>query len=113
MTVFPIPKITGTHADVLAAIGLADLLEAADIRATLSDNQSEFIVSSGSPVTVTQLRRIGLNPGYEYLAPNEKEKAKVPAVVGDRFFDYPIEKQKADRWREAQKAAKTAGADPG
>lgn len=107
--VFPIPKVSGTHADVLAAIGLADLLEAADVRATLLDNGPEFQVTAAKPVTVALLRRAGLNPGYEYLLPNENERAKIPAIVGERYFDYPAEKEKTKRWRDAQKAAKAAG----
>jgi hypothetical protein len=111
MTEFPIPKITGTHADALAAAGLADLLESAEIRCTLVDSGSEYIVRSHEPVTAGALRRSGLNAGFDYLVANEKERPKLPTVLASHFFDYPVEKDRSKRYREAQKAARAAGGE--
>lgn len=105
MKTFPIPKMSGTHADVLAAIGLADLLGAAGAKPVISDKGSEFQIDVPEPVSVELLRRLGLDAGYDYLLPSAKEKAKVPKAV-TRIFNYPEEKQKRQVWLEAQKAAK-------
>ncbi len=104
---FRVPKATGTHADVFAAVGLADLLaslpRAGAIR--LTERQSDFGVSPTMPVTVEALKSLPQVAGYPFLKANER--VGVPAGVGD-VVDYKAEKVKADRLRQAQGLKKRA-----
>jgi hypothetical protein len=88
-TTFVLPRITGTHGDVFAAVGLADLLSdasAAPVR--IRETGSSFAL------TANALDGIPQTPGYPFLKTNEK--VKVPTDVTD-FVDYKAEKAKADR----------------
>ncbi|MDX2180976.1 MAG: hypothetical protein SFV18_15375 [Bryobacteraceae bacterium] len=111
MTVFPIPKQTGTHADTFAAVGLAELLSRCHISVRLDDTGAEYRVVADEEVTESHLRRVGNDPGYLYLVPNEKERAKTPAAIGDRYFDYPREKERFDLWKEAAAQRKGASSE--
>jgi hypothetical protein len=97
---FRIPKRTGTHADVFAAVGLADLLasipDTGAIR--LEEREAEFVVSPSRRLAMTDPKRIPQTPGYPFLKANEK--VKVPAGVIN-FVDYKAEKAKADRRKRA------------
>lgn len=111
MTTFPIPKQTGTHADVFAVVGLAELLSRCGIHSELLDQGSEYQVVVSEPVTAQKLRQLGNDPGYRYLVPNDKERAKIPPAVGDRYFDYPKEKERFDRWKEHAQQLKNASGE--
>lgn len=93
-----VPKYTGGHGDVFAAVGLADLLqEAFPDDVGLADVGHGFAVRLPAPMTEHAWERIAPVPGYLYLRPNEK--AVVPDGV-PQFFDYPAEREKAQRLRE-------------
>ncbi len=96
---FRILKSTGTHADVFAAVGLADLLASIPHtgRITLSDRGADLEVRLLRPLTETDLRRIPQTPGYPFLKANEN--VTVPAGVIDPV-DYKAEKAKADRRKQ-------------
>ncbi|MDI3462623.1 MAG: hypothetical protein OJF50_001444 [Nitrospira sp.] len=98
--VFTIAKNTGTHADVFAAAGLADLLtslpNASGIR--LADNGVSFEIQLSKPLSNDDLRRIPQVPGYPFLKTNEN--LTVPAGAIDPV-DYKAEKAKADRRKQA------------
>ena len=107
MDSFFFPATTGTHADVLAAIGLASLLRSAgdcSIRKTgwgfevMLDHPSAQLDGSG----------LDYSPGYLFLKPNAK--STVPPGVGE-VLDYAVEKAKVDAYREALKAARATGAE--
>lgn len=86
---FVIPRATGTHGDVFAAAGLADLLSGA------SDSPVRIrAADSGFEISTTIVSNIPQNPGYPFLKANEK--VQVPPGVTD-FVDYKEEKAKADR----------------
>jgi hypothetical protein len=91
-----IPKRTGTHADVFAAVGLADLLASIpDSGAVgLTEREIDFVVSPSRPLVINDLQRIPQTPGYPFLKANEK--VKVSAGVSN-VVDYKAEKAKADR----------------
>lgn len=98
--VFRIPKSTGTHADVFAAVGLADLLASVpDIgTVTLVEETAAFQVRVARPLTQADIAAVPPVPGYPFLQANEK--VAVPAGVIDPV-DYKAEKAKADRLRQA------------
>jgi hypothetical protein len=97
---FRIRKSTGTHADVFAAVGLADLLrsvqDAGAVR--LIEREAEFEVHLPTPIGKAALvDRIPKIAGYPFLKANEK--VRVPTGVHD-FVDYKAEKAKADRRKQ-------------
>lgn len=102
-----IPKSTGTHADVLLAVGLADLLSDAvvDDIVNIVDDNNEFVVRLPRPLTESDLARIPLSPGYPFLKANEKVVAPPGAIDP---VDYKAEKAKADRIKKAAKSKKGA-----
>ncbi|MBI3304524.1 MAG: hypothetical protein HYZ72_20875 [Deltaproteobacteria bacterium] len=99
LQVFRIPKRTGTHADVFAVVGLADLLASVpDVGAVrMVEREAEFEVRLSQPLAGADLRRIPQTPGYPFLKTNEK--VTVPAGVTN-FVDYKAEKAKADRRKQ-------------
>lgn len=87
--IFVIPRTTGTHGDVFAAVGLADLLSGA------SDSPVRICGTTASfEISATLVDGIPQEPGYPFLKANEK--VKVPTGVAD-FVDYKAEKAKSDR----------------
>lgn len=97
---FSVSKNTGTHADIFAAVGLADLLASlpnvSSIR--LAENGASFDVQLSEPLPKDDLQRIPQAPGYPFLKTNEK--VKVPTGAIDPV-DYKAEKAKADRRKQA------------
>jgi hypothetical protein len=90
---FSIPRSTGTHGDIFAAVGLADLLlgtRAAETVRIVDDGLGFQVrmASNGGSLIVPQ------NPGYPFLKANDK--TVVPSGITD-FVDYPAENAKADR----------------
>jgi hypothetical protein len=98
--VYKVPRATGTHGDVFAAVGLADLLvtssNAESVR--LVEKETEFQIRLGGPPDGADLSTIPQIPGYPFL--KASEKVKVPAGVKD-IVDYKEEKAKADRRKKA------------
>ena len=89
---FVIPRTTGTHGDIFAAVGLADLLSgASDSPVFIRENRAGFAIAA------TLVDAIPQKPGYPFLKPNEK--MKVPSGIVD-FVDYKAEKAKSDRRRK-------------
>ena len=83
------PRSTGTHGDVFAAVGLADLLTGA------SDSPVRICEGAkGFEISAALINGIAQDPGYPFLKANEN--VKVPAGDTD-FVDYKAEKAKADR----------------
>jgi hypothetical protein len=105
---FHIPKRTGTHADVFAAVGLADML--ASIPETgavhIIEKGTAFDVCPAQPLSEVDWQRIPQAPGYPFLKANEK--VKVPSAVID-WVDYKAEKAKADRRKQILGTAKKKG----
>ncbi|HEU4686188.1 MAG TPA: hypothetical protein VFS39_16895 [Nitrospira sp.] len=103
---FTIQKRTGTHADVFAAVGLADLLRSAQRSGPvqLINRDIGFEVRLAAPITRDALvKGIGQSPGYPFLKANDK--VHVPSEVRD-LVDYKAEKAKADRRRELANSKK-------
>ncbi len=98
--VFRIPKRTGTHADIFAAVGLADLLASIPHtgRITLRDRGADLEVHLPGPLSEADIGRLPQTPGYPFLRSNES--MTVPASAVDPV-DYKAEKAKADRRKEA------------
>src|SRR5712691_9991912 len=97
-TEFLIPRSTGTHADVLAAAGLADLLGdmpgAGAVR--IRETETGFAVSVPGSVDIERLPQ---HPGYPFL--KVKQNAEVPPGAVD-VVDYQDERAKAARRKEAR-----------
>ncbi|MER3484991.1 MAG: hypothetical protein C4345_02425 [Chloroflexota bacterium] len=109
---FRVPKTTGTHGDVFAAVGLADLLSQHPdgITVIIREEPAAFIVAPARPLTEDDLARLPTGPGYRFLKANEK--VTVPPEVGSSFIDYKAEKARADDFRAAMKAARSKGKGP-
>ena len=107
-TDFRVPKIAGTHADVFAAVGLADLLEllAGDGAVMLRDDSTGWTIGLPRPLTATEIRESRVSAGYDFLKANEK--VKVPPEVGVGV-DYKALKAKADEYRALMQAAQAKG----
>jgi hypothetical protein len=104
-TSFVLPRITGTHSDVFAAVGLADLLsDASDAPVRIRETGSSFAV------TANALDGIPQRPGYPFLKTNEK--VKVPKDVTD-FVDYKAETAKADRRKKLTQGKSRKSLGPG
>src|SRR5581483_9569768 len=63
---FRVPKATGTHADVFAAVGLADLLSDTG-EVTIRDDPTGFTVKPGHALSTDDLRRLRTDAGYQFL----------------------------------------------
>lgn len=103
-------KQTGTHGDVFAAAGLADLLRALDGGVRIRDLGTEFEVRTSRGFEETEIERIPQAPGYPFLKPNEN--VRVPRGAQD-VVDYKAEKAKADRRRQAARAQRTRRGEDG
>ena len=91
MDKFNFPKISGSHADLLAAFGAADLL--VDLDPIVSDSGTSFQVSLARDVTLSDLDGVGA--GFKYLQAKEsasetgedeeprkrKKSSKMPATI--------------------------------
>jgi hypothetical protein len=110
--VFRLPKVTGTHADALLAVGLADLLRdaARDGQVRLEDAGMEFRVCLPTSIGRAELARVAPHAGYEYLCPNAKSRSAVP--TGVKAIDYVGEKTRVDRYRAARQSLRKAGKTP-
>jgi len=113
MTLFRVRKQTGTHGDVFAAAGLADLLKAMDDRVRIRDLGSDFEVQTTRRLDRAEIDRIPQAPGYPFLKTSEKVSA--PKGAQD-VVDYRAEKAKADRRKQAAReqgaTRRRAGEDP-
>lgn len=69
-----LPRLSGTHGDVFAAIGLADLLSSAasDRGVKITDRGTVFGVSLSRPRKLAELR-LRPRPGYRYLLPRSDQ----------------------------------------
>src|SRR5579884_2611276 len=110
-----VEKATGTHADVLAAAGLADLLAGTlgDTRVRVRDDGQRFVVSLDEPLTDHDLDVLPVQPGYPYLRARQKDAAP-PGVDA---VDFEAERERAKRYAEIRKALREAasrktGSDP-
>jgi len=97
---YNVPKTTGTHGDVFAAVGLADLLVTSSnvVSVQLVERETEFQIRLQGPLDGADLSTIPQIPGYPFL--KTSEKVRVPAGVKDTV-DYKEEKGKADRRKKA------------
>jgi hypothetical protein len=107
---FVVPKATGTHGDVFAAVGLADLVSnAAHVREVqILEGPTGFEIRASN--TESGLGRIDQSPGYPFLKTNPK--VAIPNGVTD-WVDYKLEKEKAERRKKLTqgKGRKSLGSD--
>lgn len=110
---FALPKSTGTHGDVLAAAGLADLLASAvgaqSIR--LREDGPRFHVEPSHPVDL--LEELATSPGYPYL--RVKTEPVPPGVPAGDVVSYLDERRRVDLFnqtRQAIRAQKASETDP-
>lgn len=83
-----LPRETGSHGDVLAAIGLADLLDAAGLgRVMLEERGASFAVVPSRPRRPSELANLPHDPGYQFLL--AKSGVPLPPGVGPgQALDY-------------------------
>ena len=102
--VIRLPKSTGTHGDIFAAVGLADVLgPVVPGSITFRESEIAFEVVLPGPLRAADARRIPQHPGYPFLKANEK--TSIPAGVLD-LVDYKAEKAKAERRKQTRAAGK-------
>lgn len=102
MREFMIAKTSGTHADVFAAAGLADVL-AGVAECTINDRGTYFVIETDEELIAESLAGVSGKPGYGYL--RTKAGAELPEGVSEEdVFDYPQQKARFDRFRQAQKS---------
>lgn len=110
---FTIPRLTGTHADVLAAVGLADLLSSAfDAPVHLKETPDAFVVHLPAPLTERELAQLATAPGYPFLKTNPKQQ---PPGRGEECVDYSQQRERARRYYELRASLqkdKAAAQDP-
>ncbi len=101
-----VEKATGTHADVFAAVGLADLLAGvrgdAGVRVRADDRR--FVVALDEPLTDHDLDGLAVQPGYPYLRARQKDA--VPSGVD--AVDFEAERERAKRYTEIRNALRQA-----
>ncbi len=98
--VFPSPKATGTHADVLAAVGLAHLLASAAGASAVrivEEGPRFRIVASGA---IDLLEDLAPTPGYPFL---QAKTEPIPAGVQD-VVSYQDERKRVDLYNQTRKA---------
>jgi len=106
---FSVPKMTGTHADIFTAVGLADLLQAAcDKPVEIRDHGSAFGVDLES-LSVHWQERVPHSPGYKFLL-DGKGGARPPKALD--IVDVPAEFERQRRYFENLKNAKGRHVDP-
>lgn len=94
-----VPKVTGTYADTLHAIGLASLLEEIGYKgAMIKDGGAQFTVSATGDLTSDNWPQI--TPGYRYVWEKSKEKEPPPALD---CLDYEEGRQQRAAWIEHRK----------
>ena len=98
-----LPRETGTHGDVLAAIGLADLLSdaAEDASVRVQERGGRFAVLFSRARRLSELPNLRATPGYRYLQP--KSVAAVPTGVNNAI-DYQAMRDRIKEVREQQSA---------
>lgn len=110
MDKFRILKKTGTHADVFAAVGLADLLSPVVDSCVIRDSGYSFEVEVIPELTEVSAASFGTDAGYLYL--QAKESEKVPeGVPAGMVLNYQAESERAARFWEAVKQARLAGSE--
>jgi hypothetical protein len=107
---FRITKKTGTHGDIFAAVGLAELLATipgiGNVR--MVDGETAFRIHPPRSLDHGDISNIPHTPGYLYLRPNNN--SSVPSSVLN-YVDYPRELERVDRYfkqREDLRKKKTA-----
>jgi len=96
---FMVPKATGTHGDILAAVGLADLLRniprMRPVR--VKEVATGFLVEVPRSITPDDIQQLPHSPGYAFL--KASERVRVPPGV-QSVFDYKVQKDRVDRYRQ-------------
>jgi hypothetical protein len=110
LQVFRIPKTTATHADVLAAVGLADLLQCLfDESVELQDTGADFLIALPGPLP-DDFRKIPHSPRYPWL---NTASGGEQAPQGLTAINMSEEFQRVKRWFENQrKIRKQKVSDP-
>jgi len=101
LTEIRVPKSSGTYADVLAAVGIATLvdeIEGQKEHLTISDEGSEYVVSLPRPLGDSS--RAKLSVGYQYLSHGKAESP--PKGVFPKAYPYLEEKRKEEAWDKYQ-----------
>lgn len=107
MTEFRLTKRTGTHADVFAAVGLADRLSPLG-KAVIEDLGADYRVTVPVDVRESDMETIGQSAGFKYLMPKSDHRPSAP-LREEEIFDYAEERERALRYRTAQAQARRAG----
>src|SRR5262245_41594543 len=98
-----VPMRTGTHGDVLAAVGMADLLRQAFTGSVrLEAVEGAFLLRTPEPISLQVLARIARWPGYRYMRPNDRTAFPDEVPEADRL-DYPAVSREEQRRREESK----------
>lgn len=104
-----VPRTSGTHADVFAAVGLADLLaNAFEQPVRLEERADRFVVRLPAPLTRDITARLPATPGYPFIKTKPTQEAP---KGGEECLDYAASSERAKRYRELLRDKK-ASQDP-
>jgi hypothetical protein len=109
---FQIMKRTGTHADVLAAAGAADVLSG--LKPRLTDRGNSFEVRLARPAAIDDLAG---GPGFKYLKviarsdepdaeDKKKQRSSPDGIPSQLLFDYAAQNEKYKRQQVSKQAAR-------
>jgi hypothetical protein len=104
-----VPKAAGSYADVLVAVGVADLvaeLARPDAGVVLRDDGGTYVVDVSAPLDTDQLRHRGhVGPGYPYIQFKDDDSRAPPDA-----FHYSEQRAIEAQARSATQAARSAKA---
>jgi len=105
-----VPKMSGSYADTLVAVGVADLvaeLAHHDAQVSIRDEGGVYIVTVTPALDTDTLGDRGISPGYTYLLV-KRDDGRAP-LVGN-VFHYEEQKEREGLARAASKAARSSKA---
>jgi hypothetical protein len=102
-----LPRWTGTHADVFAAVGLAELLTRGGGHCRIETIGPSFEVSVEPPLTADATDKM-LGLGYLYLKAKREDAVPV-CIPADEVLEYQQERERAKRYSAAQQVARATG----
>ena len=105
-----VPKLTGSYADALVAVGTAHLLDRVPSqgksrRTVIKDCGDHYELTCSEPITAEQVLGMPADPGYRFI--RFKSTDSVPS--GATVYDYQAAREAEKVYRDYQKATRQIG----